>query len=108
MLALLFRNYEFTYVNSMAGATRSMGESRFDLYILDNWLPDGSGIDLCKTIRTADSQVPIIFTSAAAYSTDIDRALSSGANRYLVKPYEPLSLEKVVKELLSPGSGPKS
>ena len=74
----------------------------FDLYVLDNWLPDGSGVELCRYIRNHDSAVPIIFTSAIGQRKDIDLAIEAGANRYLVKPYEPDGLVETVKELLNP------
>ena len=52
-----------------AAATRAQAESLwqtgpFDLVILDVTLPDGSGYDLCRTIRQT-SQVPLIFLTAA-------------------------------------------
>jgi DNA-binding response OmpR family regulator len=58
----------------------------FDLYILDNWLPDGSGVELCRIIREFDPHTPILFCSAAAYARDIREAIRAGAQLYLVKP----------------------
>ena len=63
---------------------------KFDLLLLDSWLPDGSGIDLCKGIRQFDVDTPIIFYSAAAYEADKTLALGAGAQGYLTKP-APLS-----------------
>ena len=76
----------------------------FDLYIMDNWLPDGSGIWLCRAIREFDPYTPILFYSGAGYARDIDAALSSGAQAYLVKPVKPDDLEHAVARLTtSPG-----
>ncbi|HWX39698.1 MAG TPA: response regulator [Blastocatellia bacterium] len=61
-------------------------EGGFAAIILDNWFPDGDGPDLCREIRNNDQWTPILFYSAAAYPADIDRALSVGAQAYLVKP----------------------
>jgi len=72
----------------------------FDLYLLDSWLPDGSGLDLCKQIREFDRVTPIIFYSAAAYETDRDLALDSGAQAYLVKPSQPSEICDVVSSLI--------
>ena len=47
----------------------------FDLYILDSWLPDASGVELCRFIREFDSHTPILFYSAAAYARDIREAI---------------------------------
>lgn len=60
----------------------------FDLYLIDNWLPEYSGIDLCKQIRAFDTQTPILFCSGAAYAVDRDIAMGSGAQGYLVKPVD--------------------
>src|SRR5215475_14156955 len=61
----------------------------FDLYILDNWLPDGSGVEMCRLIRGFDPHTPILFCSAAAYAGDIREAKRAGAQEYLVKPVIP-------------------
>jgi CheY-like chemotaxis protein len=77
----------------------------FDLYILDNWLPRGSGIGLCRAIREFDPHTPILFYSAAAYEYDIQEALRSGAQAYLVKPVKSDDLERMVAKLTSPAAG---
>jgi DNA-binding response OmpR family regulator len=74
----------------------------FDLYVLDNWLPDGSGACLCRVIREFDPNTPILFYSAVGYERDIQEALRSGAQCYLVKPISPDDLEQAVARLTSP------
>ena len=100
ILALVLRHYDFTHVDSVEQARQLIAQQPFDLYIFDNWLPDGSGLDLCREIRSTGSRVPIIFTSAAGFQTDIENAKQAGADRYIVKPYEPFAVEQNVKELL--------
>jgi DNA-binding response OmpR family regulator len=73
----------------------------FDLYILDNWLPDGDGVDLCRNIREFDPHTPILFNSAAAYARDIREAIRAGAQSYLVKPTLPDELRLSVAQLIS-------
>ena len=73
----------------------------FDLYILDSWLPDGSGVGLCHAIREFDPHTPILFHSAAAYDRDIEDALRAGAQDYLVKPVVPEELKQAVARLIS-------
>lgn len=75
---------------------------------MDSWLPDGSGLDLCKRIREFDQGTPIVFYSAAAYEADRESALQCGAQAYLVKPSQTtelcslvsLLIEKSLRELL--------
>ena len=59
---------------------------RFDLYLLDSWLPGMSGLDLCKQIREVDSQTPIIFYSADAFPGRKEEAFRAGAQGYITKP----------------------
>ena len=72
----------------------------FDLYLLDSWLPDGSGLDLCRRIREFDKGTPILFYSAAAYDADREGALQSGAQAYLVKPSQTSELCSLVSSLI--------
>jgi DNA-binding response OmpR family regulator len=73
----------------------------FDLYILDSWMPDKSGVELCRAIREFDPHTPILFYSAAAYERDIKEAIRAGAQDYLVKPIIPNQLRQAVAQLLS-------
>src|SRR5262245_14327971 len=73
----------------------------FDLYILDSWLPDGSGIGLCLAIREFDPHTPILFCSAAACERDIEDALRAGAQDFIVTPVIPDELKQAVARLIS-------
>src|ERR1041384_6995051 len=94
-LAVLFREFRFEVAHSVHRAMPKLATESHDLYILDNWLPDGSGIDLCKTIRLKYPNAPILFTSGSSMPNDIDEALAAGANKYLLKPCEPLKLREI-------------
>ena len=73
----------------------------FDLYILDNWLPGGSGVEMCRVIRKFDPHTPILYCSAAAYEDEIQDALRAGAQDYLVKPVIPDELRRSASLLIS-------
>ena len=85
-LLLAQKSYEVITGSTIETGVALAGSGQFDLYLLDSWLPDGSGLDLCQRIRQFDQETPIIFYSAAAYAADRDLALKSGAQAYLVKP----------------------
>jgi DNA-binding response OmpR family regulator len=72
-----------------------------DLYILDNWLPDGTGIDLCQHIRTVRPNTPIVFYSGVVAQAERDEAIRAGAHAYLIKPTGIQTLEWVVSALLN-------
>ena len=54
--------------------------------LLDWVLPDGPGIEVCRSIRTQDPTVPIIFVSGRDDETSVVRGLDAGADDYLAKP----------------------
>src|SRR5262245_43737541 len=102
LAALKLPEYKLTFARDFDEGLRLARQGYFDLYILDNWLPNGSGIGLCRLIREFDPYTPILFYSAAAYERDIQEALRSGAQAYLAKPVKPDDLEQAVVKLTSP------
>lgn len=104
-LLLVQKSYEVITGTTIESGVALAGAGAFDLYLLDSWLPDGSGLDLCKQIRQFDKTTPILFYSAAAYAADSELALKSGAQAYLVKPSHPSDLCDLVTDLIE-GSGP--
>ena len=77
--------------------------NQFDLYMIDNWMPGCSGIDLCKRLREFDSLTPILFYSGAVYDRDKQDAFDSGAQAYLSKPVDNDRLVEEVLRLISEG-----
>src|SRR5882724_4312478 len=79
----------------------------FALVVLDVGLPDGSGFDVCKTIRKG-SAVPVLFLTAR--NTELDRVLGLelGGDDYLVKPFSPRELTARVKAILRRTSSEKT
>lgn len=73
-----------------------------DLILLDIVMPDISGFDLCRQIRSdlELKTVPIVFCSEKSQDFDRFWALRQGGNAYLVKPYNPADLLKTIKEYL--------
>src|SRR5687768_666724 len=100
MLSFLLSEYDFNFIHDPEKILPLIETEKFDLYILDNWLPGVSGVELCKKIRALDEKVPVIFTSGSSRKKDIEAAFDAGANKYLVKPYEPEELREIVKELI--------
>lgn len=100
LLNIILADYELTVAHTLASAIPHYQSRHFDIFMLDNWLPDGSGIDLCREIRSNHPDTPIIFTSAAALNENIAEATNAGATRYVVKPFDPFELQEIVKDLL--------
>ena len=100
LLEFLLDEYELSFTDNIKDALEMCEIKHFDLYLLDNWLSDGFGVDLCQKIRALKPNAPIMFASGVAQKEEIQKALNAGAQVYLVKPYFPEELQKIVKELI--------
>lgn len=94
-----FIGYQVTTVQTVPDALNSIREGKFDLYLIDNWLPGGSGIDICRTIRADNPSVAIVFYSAAAFEDDRKRAIEAGADAYFLKPTEINKLVEAIRQM---------
>ena len=99
-LVLGQKRYEVVTGSTIKSGVALAYSQEFDLYLLDSWLPDGSGLDLCRLIREFDQETPILFYSAAAYEIDRVEAIRSGAQAYLIKPSHPSELCSLVTSLI--------
>jgi DNA-binding response OmpR family regulator len=93
-------NCHVSTAGTMAHALDKIAHERFNLYMLDYWLPGGSGVELCRKIRESDPSTPIVFYSGAAMEVEREEALAAGAQVYLVKPADVSMLVETVKRLL--------
>lgn len=75
------------------------------LLILDMMLPDVSGLELLRQLRSKEvfDNLPVIILSALADPSEIRKGLDAGADRYVTKPYVAHNLTRVVQELLRTG-----
>jgi DNA-binding response OmpR family regulator len=97
--AFVLEEFELLYARDFNEGLRAARRGYFDLYIIDNWLPDGNGAELCRVIRDFDPHTPILFYSAAAYMREIREAVRAGAQEYLVKPVSSDDLKQAVAQL---------
>jgi DNA-binding response OmpR family regulator len=93
-------DYEVVAALSMSGALGLIKEEKFDLYVLDKRLPDGSGLELCRRLNEATPGVPVIFYSGDAYEMHRQQGLAAGADAYVIKP-DIEGLINKVQEILS-------
>lgn len=103
-IALSQQNYEVVTAASIEEALQETKAKHFDLLILDSWVGDGSGVDLCKSIRERDQRTPIVFCSGLSAEKYRREALDAGAQCYLIKPVSIADLYATVGELTSRSS----
>jgi DNA-binding response OmpR family regulator len=88
--------------DTVAAARQALAHNRFALVILDVLLPDGDGIELLQEIRAMPSaaDTAVLLLSTETEVRDRVRGLTTGADEYIGKPYEPAYLVARVRELL--------
>ena len=95
---------EFGYIVATAGtnaeALELTKQFKFDLFILDVRLPDGSGIELCQEIHEVQPNVPVLYYSAYASDEEQEEALSVCGDAYLKKPVSASKLKQTIAKLL--------
>lgn len=72
---------------SLAQGNEVLKNQRFDLLILDVNLPDGSGLNLLRSLRSRDDHTPVILLTANDLELDEVTGLESGADDYITKPF---------------------
>jgi len=72
----------------------------FDLIILDIMLPGMNGIQVCRALRNAGNNIPVIMLTALSSTENIITGLDSGADDYLVKPFKFAELEARIRSLV--------
>lgn len=72
---------------SLSEAREALAQERFDLLILDINLPDGSGLDLLRQVRSEGNATPVILLTANDLELDEVTGLEAGADDYITKPF---------------------
>lgn len=75
-------------------------QGHFDLVILDINLPGMNGFEICKAIRKADEQVPVIMLTSMSQISNKEEGYESGADDYVTKPFEFRELLLKIRVLL--------
>tara|TARA_R110002111_G_scaffold88859_5_gene138574 strand:+ start:2028 stop:2441 length:414 start_codon:yes stop_codon:yes gene_type:complete len=83
---------DVTECENVASAQKAFEGGKFHLVLLDLGLPDGDGHELMKAFKAARDGQHVVLVTADDSIDSIQRAISAGANGYVVKPY---SQEKI-------------
>jgi DNA-binding response OmpR family regulator len=78
--------YQVIEAESGADGLREFEERSPSLVLLEAVLPDGSGLDVCRSVRRSDPKVPILMVSARGEEIDVVVGLEIGADDYVIKP----------------------
>ena len=94
--------FEVETAHSLAQGRQALEAALPDLLVLDLMLPDGDGLDFCRSLRgeARTRRLPVLMLSARGEPMDRILGLELGADDYLAKPFEPRELQARVKALL--------
>ncbi|MDX1816947.1 MAG: response regulator [Marinobacter sp.] len=100
VLVGLHPGMQVTLAPDVRGARSALQESSFDLVVADWNLPDGSGLQLVKTIRSKDRDLPIVMVSGRSDRDSVLQAAHYGISAYITKPFNVDVLHKRLSALL--------
>ncbi|MEZ7976916.1 MAG: MtrAB system response regulator MtrA [Pontimonas sp.] len=105
MISIVLRGEGYVPIQAFDGkeALDLFPDAKPDLVLLDVMLPGLDGIQVCSAIREM-SGVPVIMLTAKGDTTDVVRGLESGADDYVVKPFNPKELVARIRTRLRPTS----
>jgi len=94
--------YEIIEAANGFEALRLLPRENVDLVITDINMPDINGLELIRYIRNNDNYgtIPLFIISTESSEKDLAKGLALGANEYLIKPFEPVELQKLLKKYL--------
>jgi CheY-like chemotaxis protein len=105
-LRCILSEYQVLTAGTLSEALQMAQSGPVDLYVLTWWLPDGTGLELCRQIRAFYLHAPVLICSTDARPAAEQQARATGAQAYLTKPYEPEVLRQTVGRLLNWGEEP--
>jgi CheY-like chemotaxis protein len=102
---ILQDGFNLRLCESVQAALRTLEKEKIDIVLLDIEMPEVSGFDFLKQLRDAPEtrDIPVIFVTSHATPEFIERALSSGVDGYVVKPFVPEVLIKRINDVFRDG-----
>jgi two-component system copper resistance phosphate regulon response regulator CusR len=98
--------YAVDVARSSRAALELTNDNTYDLIVLDLGLPDGDGLTLCRELRSTGTPTPILILTARDAVTARIAGLDSGADDYLLKPFDLGELLARLRALARRGSRP--
>lgn len=102
-VALKAEDRQVVACGNLKASREQMMVQRPDLVVLDVNLPDGSGLDMLREIKSKDATIPVVMLTANDTDADIVEGLESGADDYITKPFSLAVLRARVNTQLRKG-----
>lgn len=92
------RGFEVTSVSSGTAALQEAKPGRFDLVILDLWMPGINGLETLTQFRKIDAWTPVIAISAMGTDATAEACRAAGATGFLPKPFTAADIDELTRE----------
>ncbi len=79
---------------------RALGRELYSIMVLDLMLPGEDGLSICRRLREAEMEMPIIMLTAKGDDNERIEGLEAGADDYLPKPFNPRELDARIRAIL--------
>ena len=99
------QGYDVESVGDGESAIQRVNREPWDLVVLDVMLPGMDGFEVCRELRRARNQTPIILLTAKVQEAERVMGLELGADDYVTKPFSPRELRARIKAVLRRFSG---
>lgn len=93
--------HEVQSADSVQGALKAADEHSFDMVISDLGLPDGTGLDLMRTLREKYAALRGIALTGYGMVEDQEASLAAGFDRHMTKPVDLEKLASLIREMAS-------
>ncbi len=96
------KGYQVTAAEDGQEALEMLDEKEYDAIILDINMPRLDGLEFLKKIRSesAFESIPVIMLTTEGQEEDKNKSLKLGASAYIVKPFKPTQLLRLVEDIL--------
>lgn len=96
------KDYQVTVATDGQEALEKVEMFKPDLILLDIMMPKMDGIEVCQKLKSSEDtfSIPVLMVTAKSQREDIIKAAQSGANSYIVKPFNLLDLVNKIQEML--------
>ena len=97
---LRLRSASLLEARTLGQARAILTEEAVDLVLLDVRLPDGSGLDLVREIKSRNPDLGVVVMSASVLPAEREEALRAGCDAFVAKPYVPGELLATLERIL--------
>ena len=89
-----------SYVYNLGEASATLKKQQYDILFLDNYLPDGFGVDFIEKAKQINPGLTIIMMTAEDTFKDIEIAFTKGAEYFLPKPFTKEGIKRIFENVI--------